>query len=383
MEYTNRVSFLDNLRSFIILLVVVLHGCIIYMFSAPSWWYVVDNERSIVFDVLVVLLDVPIMPVLFFISGYFAIPTLIKRHSAKEFLKDKFKRVGFPWILGSLIFAPQITYMIYFSRDIPVSFIQFWSRDYWNPSVYQQSVYWFLGILFLMFLLLSLAYKLSKNIRTLKQKVTLPSLRVFVTFIVIVTTTFFLVSLLYTPTDWKHCYIFVFQPVRVPWYIGYFILGIYAYQNAWFTPSGYKPNVSPLLIMFVSSGLCYLASRFTIPAENKIILMKTIEALTFNFFCFFSVMFALAFFQQKINTRGTYWKSLADASYGIYYFHSLFLYPLALIFRQMPLIAFQKATLVIILATLLSWFLTVLVQYALRRIVKRKRIEEAPVIAPF
>lgn len=170
MEHTDRVSFLDNLRSFAILLVVVLHGCIIYMVYAPSWWYVADPERSIVFDALVVLLDVPLMPILFFISGYFALPTLTKRRSAKEFLKNKFKRVGFPWIFGSVILAPPITYMIYLSRSIPMSFVQFWSRDFWNPIIYQQSVYWFLGILFLMFSLLSLAYKLSKNIRMLQRK---------------------------------------------------------------------------------------------------------------------------------------------------------------------------------------------------------------------
>jgi surface polysaccharide O-acyltransferase-like enzyme len=334
------------------------------MVYAPSWWYVADPERSIVFDALVVLLDVPLMPILFFISGYFALPTLTKRRSAKEFLKNKFKRVGFPWIFGSVILAPPITYMIYLSRSIPMSFVQFWSRDFWNPIIYQQSVYWFLGILFLMFSLLSLAYKLSKNIRMLQQKVAIPSSRVFVAFIVLVTVAFFFISLFYTPTDWRHCYIFVFQPVRVPWYIGYFILGMYAYQNAWFTSNGYKPNLSSFFISFTLSGMCYLASRFIIPAENKTLLMKSIEAVTFNVFCFFSVMFALTFFKQKINKQGQYWKSLAAAAYGIYYFHSLFLYPLALIFRQMPLIAFQKATIVILLAILLSWLLTVLLQHA-------------------
>lgn len=383
MEYTDRVIFLDNLRAVTILLVVMLHGCIIYMVNAPSWWYVVDHERSIIFDALVVLLDVPLMPVLFFISGYFALPTLTKRHSIKEFLKDKFKRVGLPWLFGSLILAPLITYMTYFSRSIPISLFQFWSREFWNPIIYQQSVYWFLGILFLMFSLLSLAYKLSKSIRTLTQKAALPSSMSFAIYIVLVTVAFFFISIFYASNDWRHCYIFVFQPVRVPSYIGYFILGMYAYKSAWFTSNGYKPNIVPLFILFILSGIFYLAFRFTTSIDNKTILIKLIDAVNFNVFCFFSVMFALAFFEQKINKHWPYWKSLTAASYGIYYFHSLFLYPLALVFRQAPLIAFQKATLVILLAILLSWFFTMLLQYSLRRIAKRKRNERGIATAPF
>jgi hypothetical protein len=46
---TGRLYFLDNLRSFIILLVVVFHASMSYMLFAPKWWYVVDTKQSLGF----------------------------------------------------------------------------------------------------------------------------------------------------------------------------------------------------------------------------------------------------------------------------------------------------------------------------------------------
>ncbi len=39
---------------------------------------------------------------------------------------------------------------------------------------------------------------------------------------------FFALNLFFYIDNWSHIYLLVFQPVRVPLYIGYFILGLYA-----------------------------------------------------------------------------------------------------------------------------------------------------------
>ena len=95
MTNSNRLYFLDNLRVVAIILVVVLHGSMTYMAYAPTWWYVVDPNNSEIFTQLVLLIDVPIMPILFFLAGYFALPSLQKR-GVKLFLKEKFVRIGIP-----------------------------------------------------------------------------------------------------------------------------------------------------------------------------------------------------------------------------------------------------------------------------------------------
>jgi len=112
MNQSGRITFLDNLRAFVIVLVVILHGSMVYMVGAPEWWYVVDTQNSLFFTILVLLIDVPIMLIMFFIAGYFAMPSLVKR-GPEQFLKDKFIRVGAPWLVGVFFLAPLTAYMVY------------------------------------------------------------------------------------------------------------------------------------------------------------------------------------------------------------------------------------------------------------------------------
>ena len=86
-----RLYFLDNLRAFVIVMVVVLHASITYMLFAPEWWYVLDPDRSQVFTWLVLVVDVPNMPALFFVAGYFALPSL-QRRGLDGFVRAKLVR---------------------------------------------------------------------------------------------------------------------------------------------------------------------------------------------------------------------------------------------------------------------------------------------------
>ncbi len=117
MPESSRIHFLDNLRAFVVLLVIALHGLITYMAYAPDW-YVVNREDSKFFTLLVLLMDVPIMPIMFFIAGYFALPSLRKRGSS-AFVIDKLLRIGLPFAVGVLFLAPPIGYMYYISRMFP------------------------------------------------------------------------------------------------------------------------------------------------------------------------------------------------------------------------------------------------------------------------
>jgi len=246
MPPAKRLYFLDNLRAFVIMLVIVLHASITYMAYAPVWWYVLNPQNSLFFTMLVLLIDVPIMQIMFFISGYFAMPSLQKRGSA-SFLKDKCIRIGIPWVLGSLLLAPPVAYLTYFSRQVPVGFLEFWRTDFWT-KLYQQSVYWYLGILFLFFLLLALVYKWNSCLKASLPRLTRPSWKLFVGFTALMTVFFLVINLFYNIDDWSHLwYLFVFQPVRLPLYIGYFFLGIYAQQHDWLSAEGYRPAISTWL----------------------------------------------------------------------------------------------------------------------------------------
>jgi glucans biosynthesis protein C len=53
---------------------------------------VLDTHRSLLFTAIVLLLDVPLMPVLFFVAGYFALPSL-QRRGTGGFIREKVVRL--------------------------------------------------------------------------------------------------------------------------------------------------------------------------------------------------------------------------------------------------------------------------------------------------
>jgi len=360
LAQSNRIYFFDNLRSFTILLVVVLHGIATYMAYAPSWWFVIDYETSIFFTGLVLLLDVPIMFILFFVSGYFVFPSLKKRESW-QFLKNKFVRVGLPFFVGFLVFAPSAPYLRYLSQGGSSSYLEFWSHDFWQPQWFTQSVYWYLGILFLIFIMLSVIYSLSNHFRELRQTISTPTWKLFVFFAAVMTVGFLSMNMFYPLGAWTLVLVFIVQPERLPLYFGYFILGIYAYKQSWFTAKGYKPSFVYWAPLFALSGALYLGFRYLISltAQPSIALLAG-NAVLFNVFCLSSLMAGLAFFQRYVNGNSWFWKSQAANSYGIYYIHPLFLYPLAFVFVPITLSIFLKAPIVVIVGVLLSWGASVL-----------------------
>jgi len=356
-----RLYFLDNLRAFVIFLVVLLHAALSYMAYAPEWWYVLDPQRSLFFTMVVLLVDVPIMQMMFFASGYFAMPSLVKR-GAGPFLRDKFMRIGLPWIFGALVLAPPTAYLIYYTRNVPMSLGQFWLTDFWGP-LFQQSVYWYLGVLFLFFALLALVYATNSRLQSWVPANKPPTWQLFVGFVLLTAVASLLLNLVFPLDTWyTKLYLIVFQPVRSPLYVSYFLLGVYAYQRGWFTAEGYKPNVVVWVLLFVFSGIGYLGYRMTIPEPMQTtIVLKAITALLFNLFCLSSLMAGSAVFQQYVNGSNAFWQSQSRSSYGIYFIHPLILYPMVYLFVPLTISIYLKATIVTLLAWLLSWGVSALV----------------------
>ena len=104
---TTRIAFLDHIRYLMVLLVVVYHSVAAYSTVAPHW--AVHDTHFLAADIVRELLDVFMMPVLFFVAGYFALPVLEKR-GAWGFLNDKVKRLLIPWALVVLVVTPLVFY---------------------------------------------------------------------------------------------------------------------------------------------------------------------------------------------------------------------------------------------------------------------------------
>ncbi len=65
------------------------------------------------------------MALLFFISGYFAVPSL-DRKGGDRFAKDRFIRLGLPTLLYMLVIGPLTQYASYRTPGVPGGFFYQW-----------------------------------------------------------------------------------------------------------------------------------------------------------------------------------------------------------------------------------------------------------------
>jgi glucan biosynthesis protein C len=344
MSERPRLYFLDNLRAFVIVMVIVVHASITYMAYAPEWWYVLDPHRSVLFTMLVLVVDVPNMPALFFVAGYLALPSLARRGPG-GFVRQKVVRLAVPWVVGVVCLAPIATYMIYVSRDVPMGYLEFWTTDFWGP-MFQQAVYWFLGVLFALFLVLAWVYAASPRLQASVPRVEQPRPRLFVAFIALTAAGSILASPSFGLDDWLPLWLlFVVQPARIAFYVGYFALGVYAERRGWFRATGFRPELGPWGWGCVLTGLAYLSFRMSGLPET--LPERATAAVLFSAFCLAAVIAGIALFGKWFDGAGPAWRTLAANSFGIYYVHPLILYPLAWVLLDLPAPAVVKATILV------------------------------------
>ena len=100
----DRLHYLDNVRSIIIVCVVFFHGILPYSGVCP-WWYVNDPTPIPQALYFVILSDPILMPVLFLISGTLARPSY-ERNGPRRFMVGKVRRLLVPFLLCTFLFSP-------------------------------------------------------------------------------------------------------------------------------------------------------------------------------------------------------------------------------------------------------------------------------------
>jgi hypothetical protein len=232
------------MRYLMILLVVVYHSVAAYATVVPWWIY--HDASFFAADITRELLDVFMMPVLFFVSGYFVLPSLKKR-TVSKFLVDKARRLLIPWVLAVLIITPLLFY------DTPNQIVKpFWS--YWLtfmrgfptqlsylPHTLTQGPYWFISLLFAFFLVFALIYAVTRRqwsgAAAPAERKASSERSVLVTLALFAVLTFvgYFTSLLILPdTSWLTLGMFLeFQPTRLVLLVCYFALGVYAQSRQW------------------------------------------------------------------------------------------------------------------------------------------------------
>ncbi|MDR3254001.1 MAG: acyltransferase family protein [Synergistaceae bacterium] len=343
MSSQERITGFDSLRFFMVVLVIALHSAMTYMEFVPAWWYVIDGEKSFEFALLVVFLDSFPMTALFFLAGYFAPPSLDKR-GARTFVRDKFTRVGIPWILGLVFVAPFFAHASLVAVGLPSPGVIEFVRGYFFGVFYQQGHYWFLGTLFL-FLAVYAAYAdVSERDGAPFLFFSSSPVGLIAGLWVVSVLTYFLSGKFVKPAvEWLNLgYVVYFQPARIIGYIGVFALGVHGWRSNWFKRGGWAPSLPVCGVLAVVSSVLLLAFTFYISPGKSPIYALTAEAITYNAVCLSMTLFLSSVFMKASGPIHNLTKYFEANSYAIYWLHLIILMPMLRMMKPLAISIYLK-----------------------------------------
>jgi peptidoglycan/LPS O-acetylase OafA/YrhL len=327
MTNKHRLYYLDNLKVFLIILVIMHHVGQAYGTTGGGWFYSYPGERVKLLELFFVFNASFFMGLFFFISGYFY-PQSFDRHGARKFITDKLIRFGIPLIFAYLLMTPLLEYAKYVHCVHDISFQDFYIRLWQKyglkiayPEGFHFAHLWFVEHL----LVYSILYA---AIRTAIQKmVPSPSvitarharLYVIISYILVLGIVTDLMRTLWGfPIDrWISLLGFILmEPAHLPQYLSLFVFGILAYRWSfldsittprnmlWFLPGAGIFAVTA--VQFITSGYQHTFSFWNYR-----------EALL----CIGVCIGFLSLFKTFFNRSGRLMQLLSENAYGAYVVH--------------------------------------------------------------
>ncbi|MCG6189884.1 acyltransferase family protein [Maribellus maritimus] len=342
-----RVYFLDNLRTFLILLVVILHAGMTYEQGFDAFWIVSDPAKWNPIALVRMYLDLFVMFMMFFISGYF-IPGSLKNKNPWEFIKSKFKRIMLPWIIAVFILIPAYKAIFLFARGLPqeewLSYFHIFERTGTDLAFFAnnptQNWLWFLPVLF-MFQVFYLGLTKTK---ILKVKVSLKT-AVVLTFILGV-----IYSMVISEAGlkgWTHSPLLDFQNERLLVYFMSFLLGSLCYKLNAFkgTKPNYKIYIASNVTLTISLGVFTLFAinlfyNLIEPGRNHFFISNFADRLVYYASALLAMMSFLQIlihaFRFNLNKTNPVLNELSKNSYAVYIIHMVVLGVVALAMIHLP-----------------------------------------------
>jgi peptidoglycan/LPS O-acetylase OafA/YrhL len=348
---TNRIHWMDNLRTITILLVVLYHvGGVYESAGLWGWFWIVDDPDTITWVGIVgIMFDIMVMPIMFFIAGYLT-PASLKNKTGWEFLKGKFKRLMAPWVIAVFTLIPLYKVIFLYSRNLPQ---EHWSTYFHMTNPNSQNWLWFLPVLFT-FNIICLLFS--------KAKIRMPNISlknaVLGTFIVGFVYSFSIGGILGF-RSWTLTPLIDFENERLLVYFITFLLGSLCFQLNVFAE---KPQ-SKMLYTVVNSIAwipitIHIFARlfpFFYPEGFSITpLYRLIWWLSFDLSLLCLLYLMIETFWRYLDKTGRIWSELNKNSYGVYIIHVIVIGVFGTLLLNLRLPALVKYLLLIVLTYLVS-----------------------------
>ncbi len=362
---------LDRTRTFLTLLVLIHHAVIPYTHFGHT-----DGASWLGFDFVVLATDSFFMAMFFFLSGLFLWPSLSHR-APGVFARDRLVRLGIPFAVAAVTIIPIAYYAIALRENDGLSFTAFWWKTI-TVGPWPSGPLWFLWVLLIYSVVGGAMCRLFPHCLTpitrLSERGFARPMLVFAVFVVIAIVIYVPLRVWLGPNHWFEFGPFSVQESRFLLYAAYFFLG--AGIGAGDLEDGVLSSDSRLAHQWshwaLASLVPYGAMWVLIIIKREILgnpdqLPNWYEINYGIAYVLFStsIIFAIMGFFLRFQRGG--WSildPLQNDAYGIFLVHYAYMMWLQYWLYSYNLSAITKATIVFVLALLLSWVTTI----ALRRI---------------
>ena len=355
-----RLYFIDNIRWFVIVQVVVLHAAVTYS-NLGKWYYLEPADLSplsgLAFGIILSFTQAYSLGLLFLVAGYF-VPASFDRKGARKFLRDRAVRLGIPALIYMLFINPAIIYyLLAFRWTIP------------RPPADQYFLGYILSLDFLggsgpmwfalALLIFSAAYAAARLLRgdqekkdeeAAEEEAKLPRHRDVVALALIIAAAAFTIRLV-QPIGTA---VLNMQLSFFASYIALFAVGIAARRRRWLLSIPYSFGMAWLKAALVGGTAFWLVLfLFGIGPEGDI--SKTYGGLCWqsaayalweSFFALGAILGIVVSFRERFDWGGRFARFMADNSFSVYVFHPPILILVTLALRNFawhPLVKFAVA----------------------------------------
>jgi hypothetical protein len=363
------------LRAFVTVLVLAHHAALAYhpfapappasLVAQPRWWQafpVVDSQRSTGFALFVGFNDTFFMALMFFVSGLFVWHSL-KRKRSGRFVRDRFLRLGLPFVVAAALVAPLAYYPTYLQIG-GSGFAGFWQQ--WRSlGNWPAGPAWFVWLLLAFDLVAALLLVLIPNWGNALGRLSSGSdrhpIRFFGILVALSAVVYLPLAIIFNPFYWSSFGPFFFQTSRILHYLLYFLLGAgvgaYGLQRGLLAPDGKLARRWPLwsLAALLAFGLATGIGIAVLTTHAGSRPWEIAADLGFVFSCAASSFAFLALFVRFARTPRKMFDSLSDNAYGMYLVHYAFVSWLQYALLKATLPAIAKGSIVFLGTVVLSW----------------------------
>jgi glucan biosynthesis protein C len=328
MTNTNRLYYLDNLKIFLIILVVIHHVGQAYGSTGGSWFYSYPGERVKPLELFFLFNASFFMGLFFFISGYF-FPGSFDRHGPRKFIADKLVRFGIPLIFALVLMIPIIEYVRYINYVNHINFKDFYIREWFgyapDKTVHSHLAnfahFWFIEHLLVYSFLYAIIGTVLQKCMSSKTAFTVRQIRLYaiIPYILILGIITNLIRTVWAfPMDrWIGLLGFIqMEPAHIPQYMSLFILGILAYRWS-FLESITTPRNMFWFLPGLGIYVITIAQLFGTGSQNAFFMWEYREGLL----CVGVCIGLLALFKTYFNRTGRIMHVLSENTYGTYILH--------------------------------------------------------------